>query len=86
MATITRLKRCTRCDVPLPLSAFNLNRSKPDNHQDACRACMTLYKREWLERVCDNPYWINRRRQQWRATDRKRQGRRHRSTAESAQA
>ncbi len=39
------MKTCTKCNQPLPLAAFQRNRSRPDGLQSYCRECMNLANR-----------------------------------------
>lgn len=45
-------KRCTRCALDLPLSAFPKNRAKPDGLGGYCKACKSAYD---IERRANNP-------------------------------
>jgi hypothetical protein len=43
------MKRCPSCKTAKPRSEFAKNRSRPDGVQDRCKACYTIYQRQYQQ-------------------------------------
>lgn len=60
---MTETKRCKRCGETKPLDEFHLDRSRPDQHQNWCKACASEYNRKRYEENSERrrQYYLTRR-------------------------
>lgn len=59
-------KRCRWCSLVYPLSGFDRHKEMKDGHLNKCKSCVRLYQRQRVDRLSQDPEWLEKERKRCR--------------------